>query len=75
MTCPGQRLIEKKGAVHFCLFVFWLLFYLAKLINRGAFGSVVSVSCLESETGQGSLCGSPSNHGNQGNFMVIIWDE
>ena len=27
-----------------------------KLINPGAFGSVVSVSCLESETSPGSLC-------------------
>ena len=43
----------------FCVFVF----HLAKYINLGAFGSVVSVSCLESavesETGLGSLCGSP----------------
>ena len=47
----------KKPSVFVCLFVF--LFYLEKLINLGAFGSVVSVSCLESETGRGGLCGSP----------------
>ena len=47
----------KKPSVFVCLFV--CLFYLEKLINLGAFGSVVSVSCLESETGRGGLCGSP----------------
>ena len=31
----------------------------AVYINLGAFGSVVSVTCLKSETGLGSLCGSP----------------
>ena len=56
-TCPGQWWMERKEAVRFCLFV--CLFYLEKLINLGAFGSVVSVSCLESETGRGGLCGSP----------------
>ena len=35
------------------LFVFVL--HLAKYISLGAFGSFVSVSCLESETGLGSL--------------------
>ena len=49
--------MERKEAVRFCLFV--CLFYLEKLINLGAFGSVVSVSCQESETGRGGLCGSP----------------
>ena len=37
------------------MFVCFLV-YLAKLINPGAFGSVVSVSCLETETSPGSLC-------------------
>ena len=51
----------KKPSVYVCLFVF--LFYLEKLINLGAFWfcrvSVILVSCLESETGRGGLCGSP----------------
>ena len=35
------------------------VFHPAKYISLGAFGSVVSVSCLGSETGIGSLCQSP----------------
>ena len=53
----GSKVNRRKGAVRLCLCVF--VFHLAKYINIGAFGSVVSVSCLESETGLGSLCGSP----------------
>ena len=37
------------------VFVSCFVFHLAKYISLGAFGSVVSVSCLESETVLGSL--------------------
>ena len=44
-------------------FLVCFVFHLAKYINLGAFGrafgSVVSVSCLERETGLGSMCGTP----------------
>ena len=52
----GSKVNRRKGAVRLCLCVF--VFHLAKYINLGAFCSVASVSCLESETGLGSLCGS-----------------
>ena len=42
---------EKSRPSLFVCFVF----HLAKHISLGAFSSVVSVSCLESETGLGSL--------------------
>ena len=46
---------EEKSRPYVCVFVF----HLAKFISLGAFGFVESVSCLESETGLGSLCESP----------------
>ena len=46
---------EEKSRPYVCVFVF----HLVKYINLGAFGFVVSLWCLESETGLGSLCASP----------------
>ena len=56
-----SKVNRKERSRPFCLFVF--LFHLAKYHHLGAFGSVVSVSCLGSETGigtgpVGSLCGT-----------------
>ena len=49
----GSKVNRRKGAVRLCLCVF--VFHLAKYNRLGGFGSVVSVSCLGSEMGIGSL--------------------
>ena len=49
--------VTRKRAVRLCLFVFF--YPPCKIYHHlGAFGSIVSVSCLGSKTGIGSLCGS-----------------
>ena len=54
VCCVCKSKVNRKERSRPFLFV---LFYLRKIINRGAFGSVVSVSCLESERGRGSRSG------------------
>ena len=49
--------------MHLCLIVF--VFHLAKYISLGAFGSFVSLSCLESETGLKEVCVDLHDHRNQ----------
>ena len=59
---PGQRWMERKEAVRLCLFVcFFVLSWKINQPRRIWFCrvSVILVSCLESETGRGGLCGSP----------------
>ena len=48
---------ERSRPSFFACFFFHLAKYI--IMHLGAFGSVVSVSCLGSETGIGSLGGSP----------------
>ena len=53
----GSKVNRKERSRPFCLFLFFvppcLIYH-----HLGVFGSVVSVLCLGSETGIGSLCGS-----------------
>ena len=59
----GSKVNRKERAVRL-LFV-CIVFHLAKYISLGAFGSVVSVSCLESETGLArKVCEDLHDHGN-----------
>ena len=58
VCCVCKSKVNRKERSRPFLFVcLFVLFYLRKIINRGAFGSVVSVLCLESERGRGSRSG------------------